>query len=157
MKKFLKRFMTIAFVFVMAIALTGCGKESNNGGETTGGNNSEEAGKGWPTDVSYVPNIKYDGKGTIVDTKENAWKDQYMIYIKGADLKSANAYVDKLYDNGYTVLNMFSDEGKYLKQPKKDNHFKMGYGNADGLLNVQVNLHDGRDDYNLVITWANMN
>ncbi|MDO5569745.1 MAG: hypothetical protein Q4G04_06590, partial [bacterium] len=122
MKKFLKGFMTFALVLTFAVALTGCGKETNNGGGTTGGTGSGETGKSWPTGVSYVPDIKYEGKGAIVDIKEDTdWGNQYMIYIKGADLKSANAYVDKLYSNGYKVMNMFSDSGKYLKQPESNN------------------------------------
>lgn len=154
MKKFLKEFMTFALVLTFVVALTGCGKETNNGG-TTGDNDSGETGKGWPTGVSYVPNIKYEGKGSIVDTKEDTdYGKQYMIYIKGADLKSANAYVDKLYSNGYEVMNMFSASGKYLEQPKTNKSYKMGYENADGSISVQVILHDGRDDYNMVITWA---
>ena len=80
-----------------------------------------------------------------------------MIYIKGADLKSANDYVDKLYSNGYEVMNMFSSSGKYLEQPKTNKNYKMGYENEDGSISVQLNLHDGRDDYNFVITWADMN
>ncbi|MDO5569074.1 MAG: hypothetical protein Q4G04_03070 [bacterium] len=154
MKKFLKRFMTFALVLTFVVALTGCQKETN----TSKGNGSSKISDSWPTGVSYVPDIKYEGKGSIVKTKEDTeYGNQYMIYIKGADLESANAYVDKLYSNGYEVMNMFSDEGKYLQQPKSNSYFKMGYENEDDGISVQLNLHDNQEDYNLVITWADMN
>lgn len=154
MKKHLKRILIIVFVFVITITLTGCDGKKNNG--TSSG--KETNGMSWPTNISYVPNITYEGKGKIIDIKEDTdWGSQYMIYIKGADLKSANAYVDKLYENGYQVLNIYSDEGKYLKEPNKNNSFKMGYENEDGSINVVVVMHDGKDNYNLVITFADMN
>ena len=37
-KKYIKEIVVVAFVFVMAIALTGCGKET---GTNTGGSNNE--------------------------------------------------------------------------------------------------------------------
>lgn len=153
MKKFLKEFMTLALVLTFVFALTGCGDKENSG-VNDGGKNE----KSWPTGVSYVPDIKYEGKGSIIDTKEDTeYGNQYMIYINGADLKSANAYVDKLYSNGYEVMNMFKTSGKYLEQPKTNKSYKIGYENEDGSIRVQVILHDGRDDYNFVITWADMN
>ncbi len=150
----MKKLMTVLLITFGCFTLVGCGDKENNGTNDGG----KVVGQTWPTDISYVPNIPYDGKGTIVDQKEDTSYEsgQYMIYIKGADLESANAYVDKLYSNGYEILNMFRESGKYLEAPKKGNYNKRGYENEDGTIKVVVVLHDGNDKYDLVITFADM-
>ena len=151
MKRNLKIILSIAFMFVIAITLTGCGSE----GET------KVSGKDWPSGVSYIPNLPYEGKGSIVEFKEDKELEEYSIYINGATLDSANEYIQKLYDNGWTKMNMFSDDGDLLKTPKKDNFYKLGFDSSDEKSAVVVIIHDGNPkvngiEYNLVLTFANM-
>lgn len=153
MKKTLKIFMSIVLTITLTVIITGCGKETNSSGE----NNQNETSNNWPTEISYVPHIPYEGKGKIVKQEEDtSYGNEYMIYIKGSTLDSANKYIDKLYSNGYQVLNMFSDEGKYLKSPGKNSFYKTGFENSDGTIKVVMVLHDGKEEYDLVITFADM-
>lgn len=70
MRKFLKGILTITFIFIMAIVLTGCGNNEN--GETNnGGNKSGENSKTFPT-ANFIPSYaKYDGNGNIVVATKN--------------------------------------------------------------------------------------
>lgn len=110
MKKYFKGILTIAFVFIVAIALTGCGnnKDGNNGGENKSGGSS----KSFPT-ANFIPSYaKYDGSGSIViaTKNESSTPKNAVIYIDNATLEDVLSYVDALKSNGLKNANSAREE-----------------------------------------------
>ncbi len=106
MKKYLKGILTITFIFVSAIALTGCGNnengENNDGGNKSGGNS-----KTFPT-ANFIPNYaKYTGSGSIViaTKNESSTPKNAVIYIDNATLEDVLSYVSTLKSNGLKNAN----------------------------------------------------
>ena len=132
MKKFLKSLITIAMVFVFAVALTGCGKETtNNGGNGNQGSNGEYQGNTEGTnDLKNVSSSNY---------KEVAKS------VFGIELKDLTTELEKVESpNGVNNLKI-TYKGSNLKEGKSifEHYFTQCQKvSNDGLYSIEVNYEN---------------
>ena len=162
MKKYLKGILTIAFVFVIAIALTGCGNNENGG--TGGGNETGGNGKSFPT-ASFIPNYaKYSGKGTVIQAlkNESSTPKTASVHYDDATLEDVLSYVNTLKSNGLSNANPLVEE----QTSYEDGEYYWTGVTSDDSFSVTITLTeedgtktiDGKKvNYNLYISMANEN
>ena len=160
MKKYLNKILTIAFVFVIAVVLTGCEKNEGNGdGNKTNGND-----KSFPT-ASFIPSYsEYSGKGTIVQTLKNekSTPKTASVHYDGATLEDVLTYVSTLKSNGLSNANpLMAEQTSY-----EDGEFYWTGVTSDDSFSITITLTeedgtktiDGKKvNYNLYISMANEN
>ena len=140
MKKFLKGIVVVAFIFVMATALTGCGNNGNNGGTT---------GKKYdfPT-ASFIPSgMEYTGSGIIMYSMSNENTKMADAYISGAKVEDVVAYVQTLKSKGLKNANIYQEEQTEFNE--YGSYSWVGVNNDD-TFSLSVTLSDDETDLNLV-------
>lgn len=147
----MKKTIIVLLALVMALSLAACGGSdtSSNGEKPSGGiadidgggkgNESDgEAGTSslsWPSADFITPGMEYTGGGTItyVDYIDGSTQEgggsQYGVYINGATLDDAKAYIDTLKTDGFDYYSTVGDS-------EPEAAFEFGYfnwmGEADG-------------------------
>ena len=156
MKKYLKGITAIVFMFVMAIALTGCGDKENSGGGT-GGNKSYS----FPT-ASFIPSgMEYKGSGTIMYSMSNEKTKMADAYISGAKVEDVVAYVETLKSKGLKNANAYAEEQSGFNEygsyswvgVNNDNTFSLSVTLSDD----ETNLNLVKGTYNLLISMSTEN
>ena len=156
MKKTLKLILSIACVFVFALALTGCGdKENNNGGGNgTGGGNQQQGGTtgvAWPSN-QYTKLIPKPDGATIYDEKaiDNSYYLGHSIDLTDWTIEECKAYAEKLKAAGFTTPSAGMDDivikdttSEYSFGAENNDGVYVGVGsysgNNSGRISIQVN------------------
>ena len=138
MKKYLKGIVAVAFIFVMAIALTGCGDKQNGGGSKT---------YSFPT-ASFIPSgMEYTGSGTIMYSMSNEKTKMADAYISGAKVEDVVAYVQTLKSKGLKKANAYTEEQNGFNE--YGSYSWIGV-NSDDTFSLSVTLSEDETDLNLV-------
>ncbi|MDO5557945.1 MAG: hypothetical protein Q4G05_06930 [Clostridia bacterium] len=150
MKKYLKGIVAVAFIFVMAIALTGCGDKQSGGG-TTGGSKTYS----FPT-ASFIPSgMEYTGSGKVMysATKESISPKQAEVYVTGAKVEDVVAYVQTLKSKGLKNANAYKEEQTGFD--KYGSYSWVGV-NSDDTFSLSIALSEDETDLNLVTGTYNL-
>lgn len=145
MKKLLALLMTLALV--LALAACGGKDKPDNGEKPSGGiADIEDGGKenvedtntpslSWPSADFITPGMKYTGGGEITyvgyidGSTQEGGMSQYEVYINGATLDDAKAYIDALKTDGFEY---FSPIGASEPEAAFEFGFYEWKGEADG-------------------------
>lgn len=104
MKNYFKGILTIAFIFIVTITLTGCGNNSTSG--------AHKKNYSFPT-ADFIPNdIKYEGSGKIEwSSKNETSTPKYAdVYVSNAKIEDVITYVEKLKSKGLHNANAYREE-----------------------------------------------
>lgn len=111
MKKYIKGILTIAFIFVMAITLTGCNDKENSGEKTIGEGKNNKTYT-FPT-ASFIPSgVEYTGSGKIEYSSRNEEiTPKYAdAYVSNAKIEDVVSYVETLKSKGLHNANSYKEE-----------------------------------------------
>ncbi len=108
MKKNFKKLISLTFIFIIFLTLTGCGETENDRG-TTGGGNKNYA---FPI-ADFIPSgMEYKGSGKIEwsSKKESATPKYADAYVSNAKIEDVVAYVNDLKSKGLQKANAYAED-----------------------------------------------